>query len=110
VKFMRNQHRLRNTFVLGAVGAGMGATIGAGISQPPCTPDPTGNPFLCVVSRIGRCEEAALIGAIGFVGGAVVGGPRNHLPRGKKMNPYTLRSAGTFAGVADANLFAGGLE
>jgi hypothetical protein len=60
VKLMENKHRLRNTLIVGAVGAGAGAGFGAAIYRS---------------GEIGttRGEIAALYAVVGFVGGAVVG-------------------------------------
>jgi hypothetical protein len=66
VKLMEHGHRLRNTLILGAVGAGVGAGIGAATfhscsSQPFC------------IQPAGRGAFAGVGAAIGFAGGAVVG-------------------------------------
>jgi hypothetical protein len=73
VKLMRNKHRLRNTFIVGGVGAGVGAAIGAGVFNKSCVPDNSLAYSFCEGFRTTRGEGSALIGAIGLVGGAVVG-------------------------------------
>lgn len=60
VKLMANKHRLRNTIILGGVGAGVGASIAAGSWE---NHGFTG----------GKGTGAAVGAVIGFVGGAVVG-------------------------------------
>ncbi len=60
VKLMKNQHRLRNTLIGGAVGAGAGAGIVAGAWE--------NHGFLG-----GKGVGAEVGAAIGFLGGAVVG-------------------------------------
>ncbi len=64
-------HRGRNALILGAVGAGVGAGIGAVA--------PGRN------AEFGRAIPAAIGAGIGFAGGAVVGAgaarSRHHLPR-----------------------------
>jgi hypothetical protein len=67
VKLMKNKHRLRNTLIGGAVGAGAGAAIGAA-ADTPCS----SQAFLCI-DPIGRSGAAGIGAAAGFVVGAVVG-------------------------------------
>jgi hypothetical protein len=61
VKLMKRQDLVRNTLIVGAVGAGIGAGLGAGTygSSPKC----------CAT----RGQIAGLSALIGFVGGAIVG-------------------------------------
>jgi hypothetical protein len=66
VKLMKHQHRLRNTLVLGGVGAGVGAAIGAATLPSSCK----GQPF-CF--DVGRSIPPALGAVIGLLGGAVFG-------------------------------------
>ena len=66
VQLMKNKHRLRNTFIGGAVGAGAGAGIGAATSHP-CS-----SQGLCI-QPIGRGGVAGIGAVLGFMGGAVVG-------------------------------------
>jgi hypothetical protein len=72
VKLMENRHRLRNTLIGAGVGAGAGAGIGAALDHPPkpCPPD-----VLCLggLGDDNRGLAALVFGAIGLVGGAVVG-------------------------------------
>ena len=66
VKLMENKHRLRNTLILGGVGAGIGVGIGAATFQP-C---PTQS--FCIQPG-GRGFPVAIGAVLGLVGGAVVG-------------------------------------
>ncbi len=66
VKLMENRHRLRNTLIGGAVGAGAGAGIAAAADQP-CS-----SQGFCI-DPIGRGGAAGIGALVGFVGGAVVG-------------------------------------
>jgi hypothetical protein len=66
VKLMKNKHRLRNTLIGGAVGAGAGAVIGAATSHP-CS-----SQSFCI-QPIGKGGAAGIGAAVGFLGGAVVG-------------------------------------
>jgi hypothetical protein len=66
VKLMINKHRLRNTLLAGAAGAGIGAVVGAAGFSPCSTQS------FCV--GVGNRGEFAGAGAVvGFVGGAIVG-------------------------------------
>jgi|ERR1700722_2486027 hypothetical protein len=69
VRLMKNEHRLRNTFIGAGVGAGLGAGIGAA-SYRPCKPPPN---FSSCFFDISRGQQAAIFGIVGFVGGAAVG-------------------------------------
>ena len=62
VRLMKNKHRLRNTLI----GAGVGAGIGAGIGAASWRPCACFFPF-------SRGQQAALLGVVGFVGGAATG-------------------------------------
>ena len=66
VKLMENRHRLRNTLIWGAVGAGAGAGIGAAVVRS-CS-----SQSICI-KPIGRGGLAGIGAAVGFAGGAVVG-------------------------------------
>ena len=66
VKLMENKHRLRNTLIGGAVGAGAGAGIAAAADHP-CS-----SQGFCI-DPIGRGGAAGIGALVGFVGGAVVG-------------------------------------
>ena len=66
VKLMENKHRLRNTLIGGAVGAGAGAGIAAAADHP-CS-----SQGFCI-DPIGRGGAAGIGAVVGFVGGAVVG-------------------------------------
>ena len=64
VKLVKRSHRLRNTLLFGAVGAGAGAGIGAAAYKS-CT-------AFCIGS-FNRGESAGIGAVLGFVGGVVVG-------------------------------------
>ena len=66
VKLMENKHRLRDTVIWGAVGAGAGAGIGAAVVRS-CS-----SPSFCI-QPVGRGGLAGVGAAVGFAGGAVVG-------------------------------------
>jgi hypothetical protein len=66
VKLMKNKHRLRNTLVLGGVGAGVGAGIGA------ATYHPCSAPSFCP-NIGGRGLPTAVGAAIGLIGGLITG-------------------------------------
>jgi len=66
VKLMEHGHRLRNTLILGGVGAGVGAGIGAATWHS-CSPQ-----SFCI-SAIGRGGQAAIGAGFGLLGGAIVG-------------------------------------
>jgi hypothetical protein len=66
VKLMENKHRLRNTLIVGASGAGVGAAIGA------ATYKPCSAPSFCLDIG-GRALPTGVGAVIGGVGGAVVG-------------------------------------
>jgi len=66
VKLMQNTHRLRNTLLLGAAGAGVGAAIGAATHHGCSTQS-----FCLDVG--GRALPAGIGAVIGGLGGAVVG-------------------------------------
>jgi hypothetical protein len=66
VKLMKNSHRVRNTLLLGAAGAGVGAGIGAATHHSCST-----SSFCLDIG--GRGLPAAVGAAVGFVGGAVAG-------------------------------------
>ena len=68
VKLRKRAHRLRNTLILGGVGAGVGAGIGAGASRGQCGPS---TPYC--VNPLPKGFYAGVGAVIGFVGGAVVG-------------------------------------
>jgi hypothetical protein len=72
VKLMENNHRLRNTLIAGAVGAGVGAVVGAAANHP-CTPQPSGLFPNCVGPNIGKGATAGIGAIVGFAGGAIVG-------------------------------------
>jgi hypothetical protein len=67
VKLMENKHRLRNTLIGSAVGAGVGAVIVAAADHP-CTPSQE----FCI-HPIGRGGAAGIGAVAGLVCGAVVG-------------------------------------
>jgi hypothetical protein len=67
VKLMEHRHRLRNTLILGGVGAGVGAGIGAATWREGCTAQ-----SFCV-STIGIGGRAGIGAGLGLLGGAVVG-------------------------------------
>jgi hypothetical protein len=66
VKLMENKHRLRNTLVLGGVGAGVGAGIGA------ATFHSCSSQAFCI-QPIGKGAITGIGAVVGFAGGAVVG-------------------------------------
>jgi hypothetical protein len=66
VKLMENKHRLRNTLIVGAAGAGVGAAIGA------ATYKGCSSPSFCLDIG-GRALPAGIGAVIGGVGGVVVG-------------------------------------
>ena len=66
VKLMENKHRLRNTLVVGAAGAGVGAAIGA------ATYKGCSSPSFCLDIG-GRGLPTGVGAVIGGVGGVVVG-------------------------------------
>jgi hypothetical protein len=66
VKLMNHNHRLRNTLLLGGVGAGVGAGIGA------ATYHPCASPSFCIGVG-GRGLPTAVGAAIGLVGGLITG-------------------------------------
>jgi hypothetical protein len=66
VKLMENKHRLRNTLVVGAAGAGVGAAIGA------ATYKGCSSPSFCLDIG-GRGLPTGIGAVIGGVGGVVVG-------------------------------------
>lgn len=66
VKLMENNHRLRNTLIVGAAGAGIGAAIGA------ATYKPCSAPSFCLDVG-GRALPAGIGAVVGGVGGVVVG-------------------------------------
>lgn len=66
VKLMKNIHRLRNTLVLGGVGAGIGAGIGA------ATYHPCSAPSFCLDIG-GRALPTAAGAAVGLLGGLITG-------------------------------------
>jgi 'Cold-shock' DNA-binding domain len=65
VKLMENKHRLRNTLIVAAAGAGVGAVIGAAVYKPCSTS------FCLDVG--GRALPTGIGAAFGGVGGAIVG-------------------------------------
>lgn len=65
VKLLDNKHRLRNTFIGGAVGAGVGAGIGAAVYKP-CSGS------FCIDPG-GRAIPAGIGAVVGGVAGVVVG-------------------------------------
>jgi hypothetical protein len=67
VKLMENKHRMRNTLIGAAVGAGAGAVIGAASYQP-CSP----SQFLCI-QPVARGAIAGIGAVVGSAAGAVVG-------------------------------------
>jgi hypothetical protein len=71
VKLMKNTHRLRNTFIGAAAGAGLGASIGAATYRQ-CVPPPDSYLFGCLFD-LGRGTQSAFGAAVGLVGGAVAG-------------------------------------
>lgn len=68
VKLMKHAHRLRNTLVLGGVGAGVGAGIAAGASPGKCGPS---TPYC--VNPLSKGAYAGIGAVVGLVGGAIVG-------------------------------------
>lgn len=66
VKLIKNKHRLRNTLIVGAVGAGAGALIGAAANHP-CSSQ--GECFQVV----GTDATAGIGAVVGLLGGALVG-------------------------------------
>jgi len=66
VKLMQNKHRLRNSLIFGAVGAGVGAGIGA-VQHKGCAP----NAFCLDIG--GKALPAGIGAVIGGVGGLIVG-------------------------------------
>lgn len=66
VKLMENNHRLRNTLIIGAVGAGVGAGIGAAAHKG-CK-----SQSFCLDIG-GRALPAAIGAVIGGIGGAIAG-------------------------------------
>jgi hypothetical protein len=67
VTLLEKSHRLGNALILGAVGAGTGAGIGATVSR--CASS-NGSFNLC---GIGRGAEVAITAAVGLAGGAGIG-------------------------------------
>jgi hypothetical protein len=67
IKLMENKHRLRNTLIVAAAGAGVGAGIGAAAHKG-CSPATS---FCLDIG--GRAIPAAIGAVVGGVGGAVVG-------------------------------------
>jgi hypothetical protein len=67
VKLMKNKHRLRNTLIVGGVGAGVGAGIGAGLHHG-C---PSSQTFCLDIG--GRALPAGVGAVVGLLGGATVG-------------------------------------
>ncbi len=66
VKLMQNKHRLRNSLIIGAVGAGIGAGIGAAVHKG-CAP----NTFCLDIG--GKAIPAGIGAVIGGIGGLTVG-------------------------------------
>jgi hypothetical protein len=66
VKLMTNKRRLRNILILGGVGAGVGAVIGA------ATFSSCSSQSFCI-QPLGRGGLTGIGAAVGFVGGAVAG-------------------------------------
>jgi hypothetical protein len=66
VKLMQNKHRLRNSLIIGAVGAGIGAGIGAAVHKG-CAP----NTFCFDIG--GKALPAGIGAVIGGAGGLTVG-------------------------------------
>jgi len=66
VKLMENKHRLRNTLLVGAAGAGVGAAIGA------ATHKGCSSQSFCIDFG-GKALPAGIGAVIGGIGGAVVG-------------------------------------
>lgn len=66
VKLMENKHRLRNTLIVGGVGAGVGAGIGAAAFHS-CS-----SQTFCI-EPAGRGAFAGVGAIAGFAGGAIVG-------------------------------------
>jgi hypothetical protein len=67
VKLMENKHRLRNTLIVAAAGAGVGAGIGAATHKP-C---PSSQSFCLDIG--GKALPAGIGAVIGGIGGAAVG-------------------------------------
>jgi hypothetical protein len=67
VTLRQNKHRLRNTLIGAAIGAGAGAVLGAATDHP-CS---SSQPFC--VDVIGRGGAAGIGAALGLIPGAVVG-------------------------------------
>jgi len=66
VKLIENKHRLHNSLIVGALGAGAGAGIGA------ATEHSCSSQGLCI-HPVGKGGAAGIGAALGFVGGAVIG-------------------------------------
>lgn len=71
VRLMKNEHRLRNTFIGAGIGAGVGAGLGAATGGP-CKAPQGSFPSTCLFS-LTRGQQAVVFAAPGLVIGAAVG-------------------------------------